>query len=45
MARADRRIEAEAIYARWTASFEGIIPSRNQPDGTMFFLDEVSHFD
>lgn len=40
-----RRIDAEEINARWTASFEGIIASRNHSDGTMFFLDEVSHVD
>lgn len=40
-----RRIDAEEINARWTASFEGVIASRNHPDGRMFFLDEVSHVD
>lgn len=39
------RMDAAEVNARWTAYFDGIIASRNDPSGRMFFLTEMSHVD
>ena len=40
-----RRLDASEVNARWTAHFDGIIATRNDADGRMFFIPEVTHLD
>ncbi len=40
-----RNLDATEVNARWTAHFDGIVASRNDASGRLFFLPEIAHLD